>query len=550
MGSEKTLRPHRSRSLKMAGPQRHPVTGIYSFRKVIPERLRPIAGKREFKVSLNTKDAAEAKAAYRVQETAYRRYIEGLEVRLAPPSTPQPIALTPRHLAALAGDLRRHILDQHRDDPAPGEAFGSREMREAWFAPLTEETEEARQREAEAKQHGPWDLHLDQLMADHENGQPINRSGALRHFTEPFLRGRGIGLTSADDLAFHEGAFWSLLGALQDLRRRAHGDWSDAPDLVKYPKWEPPVATEPKVRITKLIETWEKRQSKVNEKTRKTFANRARALSVFLEHDDATRVEPTDMRRWRDHLKESGLSASTINDGYIAAAKTLFEASVAEELLATNPAAGKSILLKATTSTAKKRRGYSDDEAAVLLKYARKEELPSRRWLPWLMAYTGTRIGEPAQLHAKDVGVLRGVPFVSFNTDEEGKSLKNLSSVRTVPIHPALVEEGFLAFAAKAKGPLFPELYESKAGKKPRPADRASKNYNRWARRIGVKDKAAVGHSWRHRMSDLFTDLEVPLQVSDAILGHATPGQGRGYGRGVTLKTKHEWLSKVPTIRV
>src|SRR5690242_7423977 len=48
----------------MARPWKHPVTGVYWFRKVVPAALGDIIGKRELKWSLGTKDPAEARRRY------------------------------------------------------------------------------------------------------------------------------------------------------------------------------------------------------------------------------------------------------------------------------------------------------------------------------------------------------------------------------------------------------------------------------------------------------------------------------------------------------
>ena len=42
--------------LSMTQPFKHPKTGIYDYRKVVPELLRAVIGKREEKRSLKTKD--------------------------------------------------------------------------------------------------------------------------------------------------------------------------------------------------------------------------------------------------------------------------------------------------------------------------------------------------------------------------------------------------------------------------------------------------------------------------------------------------------------
>ena len=50
--------------LAMSRPFKHPKTGIYYFRKAVPDDLRAIIGKREEKRSLQTKNPADAKVAY------------------------------------------------------------------------------------------------------------------------------------------------------------------------------------------------------------------------------------------------------------------------------------------------------------------------------------------------------------------------------------------------------------------------------------------------------------------------------------------------------
>lgn len=45
----------------MAPPWKHPKTGIYWFRKRVPDELQALLGKSEEKQSLRTRDPAEAK---------------------------------------------------------------------------------------------------------------------------------------------------------------------------------------------------------------------------------------------------------------------------------------------------------------------------------------------------------------------------------------------------------------------------------------------------------------------------------------------------------
>ena len=56
--------------LGMARPWKHPKTGVYWFRKVVPAKLRPLVGKTEVRRTLRTKDPREA--ARRFHEVASR----------------------------------------------------------------------------------------------------------------------------------------------------------------------------------------------------------------------------------------------------------------------------------------------------------------------------------------------------------------------------------------------------------------------------------------------------------------------------------------------
>jgi integrase len=99
---------------------------------------------------------------------------------------------------------------------------------------------------------------------------------------------------------------------------------------------------------------------------------------------------------------------------------------------------------------------YTDEEVARLLLLAKRETNPARRWLPWLAAFTGARIGELAQLWGEAIRIEHGVYFMQIRAAPDGGSLKNPHSERKVPLHPILIREGFLEFVkAKGDGPLF-----------------------------------------------------------------------------------------------
>ena len=107
-----------------------------------------------------------------------------------------------------------------------------------------------------------------------------------------------------------------------------------------------------------------------------------------------------------------------------------------------------------------KRRGCRDEEAKALLRAASgvrsdgheyEETARALRWAPWLMAYTGARVGEIGQLRKQDVEkvVEDGEEHWSITITPEAGTVKG-GKARQVPLHPHLVEMGFVEMVRKA----------------------------------------------------------------------------------------------------
>jgi integrase len=121
---------------------------------------------------------------------------------------------------------------------------------------------------------------------------------------------------------------------------------------------------------------------------------------------------------------------------------------------------------------------------------------------------------------------------------EDGGSLKNEGSERQVPIHPAILQRGFLEFArSKGKGPLF---YRGARKGKARSAGRrhASKgvanHLGAWIRESGFREKRkAPNHALRHWFKTACQKAGVLDSVADAIQGHSgRRGEADGYRHG------------------
>ena len=69
-----------------------------------------------------------------------------------------------------------------------------------------------------------------------------------------------------------------------------------------------------------------------------------------------------------------------------------------------------------------------------------------RYWIPLIGIYTGMRLNEICQLYVDDVKYLNRIWYFRLTNERSDQSLKNKQSKRLVPIHPKLIELGFIDF--------------------------------------------------------------------------------------------------------
>lgn len=79
-------------------------------------------------------------------------------------------------------------------------------------------------------------------------------------------------------------------------------------------------------------------------------------------------------------------------------------------------------------------------------------------WIPLIGAYTGARREDIAALTVKDICEINGITCFNIRENENREGLKTLSTTRIVPIHPHLIDLGFLDHVRAQRGNVFPEL--------------------------------------------------------------------------------------------
>ena len=168
-------------------------------------------------------------------------------------------------------------------------------------------------------------------------------------------------------------------------------------------------------------------------------------------------------------------------------------------------------------------------------------------WVPLIALYHGCRLNEICQLNTKDIVSNKGIPCISINSDDKDKSVKNKPSERIIPIHPQIIELGFLNFVdfqrkSKQKK-LFSELSQSARGK----YSRAGQGwFARYLDKLGITGADKVFHSFRYTFETKAIEVKIPAEYQNAIAGWADKGTGqRLYGKTKDIKVVYQELSKI-----
>jgi integrase len=499
----------------MVRPYRHLKTGVYWLRKTVPEALRPRVGKRELISSLKTKDPREA------TRLAPRKLAEFNAILAEAQAEPTP--LTQKERAALVGEWYRRQVALWGDDPDD-------------LGDLT-----------------PYrDLLLDQV--DSEDG-PDGRDVItvtphdLAEATE-LLKHHGFPTDRKTARRLARDIFPLRLRFLAEMERRRGGDWSPDPTAVKFPPLVPRKAPEaaPRVIFTSLLAGWAAETGT----TGKALYDRERTalmLARFLGHEDAARVTAEDIVRWKEARLGAGRSLKTVaND--IGELRSIWTWARRNRKLAfaENPFSG--VAPKAKRRGQRPRGPFTREEARRVLEAARAERDPLLRWLPWAACFTGARLGELTQSVKEDVRREGSGPwFLHIHEAGEGRTLKTEQSERQVPLHPALIEEGFLRYvqALPAASPLFPGLRPDRFGVL---KGMATRKHGQWVRRVvGIVDKSKdPAHAWRHRFEDEGRRAGLPQEVLDALVGHLNAkNESAGYGHGYPFMpdTTAPWVAQM-----
>jgi integrase len=513
------------------------------------------------RLSLRTDDPAEVKR----RTAEMDGYLENVWRALRADA---PASLSHKQATALAGDLyhswangeeqeQRFAIEHdpdflYPDDHIPIRAADGKRIPSAWRRVGTGHVPSEEWAAAEAL--------LDRLKAADDVTELEKHFGAL---LDRLLLSKGILRIDEASREMVLRAVWQALkDAFAQRRRNAEGDYSPDPKAGRFPAWTAEkvnrTATRNTVRVSlkEVVESWwkEAKARGLKPSTHESYRNTMATFVRYLGHDDASRVTRDDVIGFKNHRlatidprSRQPISAKTIKDSDLAGLKTVFGWAQTNGKMATNPAEGVTIRLGKKLKLRSK--GFTDEEAESILVAARtlvrgKEKLKTfsaKRWVPWLCAYTGARVGELAQIRKKDV-CKEGSHWILTITPEAGTVKTN--EARRVVLHEHLIELGFVEFVNGATpGHLFLDVCESGEV-----TGRLQGVKNRIAEfvRTVVRDKnVAPNHAWRHRFKTGGIEAGIEHRILDAIQGHRPRNVAEGYGE-VSTKAQAAAIAKMP----
>ena len=152
-----------------------------------------------------------------------------------------------------------------------------------------------------------------------------------------------------------------------------------------------------------------------------------------------------------------------------------------------------------------------------------------------LAMYTGARENELCQLTKKDIKVENGIYFIDINIDDD-KSIKNISSIRKVPIHPDVLQELQTYMKSLKRDNLFKIS-----------AKQFSIDYGKFKTQLGFSNKI-VFHSFRNTLQDKLKQQRVQNMIINELTGHTSHSDEKmtdGYTNRYGLEILYEELLKV-----
>jgi integrase len=299
----------------------------------------------------------------------------------------------------------------------------------------------------------------------------------------------------------------------------------------------------PLLTMLHLFEDWKLKQTRSRTVAAvHTVVMDFRTLHGALAVPDITKAH---VRAYRDQLIERRLSKGTI-ENRIGFLSTLVRHGMRElvEDLVRNPFERIDVVGAQGLRAPKDRRAFSVKELNVLFAsrlYTQGyrpggQAIDAAYWVPLLGPFVGARIEELCQLRLDDIQRVNGAWCIRICDLDEEQNVKTESSFRRVPLHDAVIQSGFLVYAANMAAAghkrLFPTLSNHNTNRIY--SNSVGKWFGRYLETIGLGDSRLDYHSFRYSFKQQCSLSGVSDEVREALSGHwvGSKDAGRAYLRG------------------
>lgn len=518
--------------------------GRYIVRVQIPQELRAVLGKSEFKKSVGG-DLALAKRRYHSLVSQFLAEIDGARRGIVQPGARlgltggQPTAgdieaACYAHFKRMALNMRGKVSEPVGDDPSAlsNRVEGFRLMIENQIA---------------AHAHDAWNsMSIEAQWLCDEHGWNIAPEGALfEHLCRTMLRAR--------------------LQCYRDELRRLEGKFSPDPEVDPLFGNRPPEPKAPSITLGTLMDKFNaSREAKWSASTRRNYIIINRVIEEVcgrgtpleqIDYEFCDQLRSTLLRLPANYQKHPSLTGKPIPEVIkIAEAKGLpliGPATINGHLnklaaiirfgrdrgwIAGNPMSG--IEVPDPIHPSDKRAPFTTAQLNLLFAtdpwqqpFDPDDPNPSRYWAPLIGLYSGARLTDICGQLVEEMVEIDGVRLFDFVHRPGERHIKGGRS-RRVPVHPDLAALGFWDFveAARQSGrrQLFPDVKRDQVGKW---GDNTSKWFSRKVAALQLKGRRLSFHSFRHTFEDALRRVDLhDTPLGNAITGRSTAGVSKNYG--------------------
>ncbi|GGB58267.1 tyrosine-type recombinase/integrase [Shewanella inventionis] len=250
------------------------------------------------------------------------------------------------------------------------------------------------------------------------------------------------------------------------------------------------------------------------------------ALKTKFKTDDKCvhDITSADAMTYRDELLTQGRSYKS-NKEYLAAIFQFFKWCQLMNYSNHNPFESVTVGQKPKAKANQGRNRWTASELKRLIRStAFNDSTDDFKWVTLMMLYGGLRPSEACQLLLSDIKQVDGVDCISVDDSGAGQRIKNINAKRYVPIHSALLEQGFMAFVTQRKTQQI-QLFDYKpVGIIEDWSKTYCKQLAKLQTEIGMQaNKRPTAYSLRHTFIDEMKQLDISEHIVAQIVGHANP---------------------------